>query len=104
MRLKPSNVMFDVAIKQIPTIPVTVAIPVVFSPRISPSNIKYAAVNARTSPVMNSGKNVFLLLMIGCYIFSQLRDARKVIAIKIIAIPMIISGGPSPIFYLHSRC
>jgi hypothetical protein len=43
----------------------TVAMPVVFSPRISPSNIKKAAVKDRTSPIIYSGKNVFLLLMTG---------------------------------------
>jgi hypothetical protein len=52
-------VKLDVAIKPIPMIPITVAMPVVFSPRISPLNIKKALANARTSPVMNSGRNVF---------------------------------------------
>ena len=60
-----SKVKLDVAIKPIPTIPMTIAMPVVFSPRISPSNIKKAAVNDRISPIINSGKNDFLFLTIG---------------------------------------
>jgi hypothetical protein len=43
-----SKVKLDIAIKPIPTIPITVAMPVVFSLRISPSNMKKAAVNARS--------------------------------------------------------
>jgi hypothetical protein len=43
----------EVAIRQIPTIPMTVEIPEVFSPRISPSNIKIAAVNAIAIPTIH---------------------------------------------------
>ena len=56
-----SKVKLDVAIKPIPTIPTTVAMPVVFSPRISPSNIKNAAVNARISPIIHMCKECLLI-------------------------------------------
>jgi hypothetical protein len=88
-----SKVKLDVAIKPIPIIPITVAMPVVFSPRISPLNIKKALANARTSPVMNSGRNVFLLL--GCFNFPRLRNAIKATATNMRTIAMIMIGGPS---------
>lgn len=99
--MKCINVTLDVAIKPIPTIPIMLAIPVVFSPRISPSNIKKAAVNAKTSPVINTGKNDYCFLMIGCFIISQLRNARKTTDTNIRAIIMI-TGRPLPISKLHS--
>jgi len=96
-----SKVKLDVAIKPIPIIPITVAIPVVFSPRMSPSNIKKAAVKDRTIPIINSGKNAFLFLTIGCFNFPRLRNATKASANNIRAIPMITIGGPSLISNLH---
>jgi hypothetical protein len=96
-----NKVKLDAAIKPIPTIPITVAMPVVLYPRISPSNIKNAAVNDRTSPIINSGKNDFLLLTIGRFNLPRLRNAIKATASNISAIPMIIIGGPSLIINLR---
>ena len=48
----------DVAIKQIPTIPMTVAIPVVLSPKILPCHIKKAPVKATKIP------NIFCFMLI----------------------------------------
>ena len=54
--------MLEVAIRQIPQIPMIVEIPAVFSPRISPSNIKMAASNAITIPIIHCAKNAFFFL------------------------------------------
>ncbi len=54
-----SNRNLDVAIKPIPTMPTIVAIPVVFSPKILPSHIKKAPVNAAKIPNINNAGFVF---------------------------------------------
>ena len=51
---------------------------------------------------MNSGKNDFLLLKIGCFIFSQLRNARRTTNTNIKAKTMIMIGIPSLIDNLPS--
>jgi hypothetical protein len=48
-----SNRNLDAAIKPIPKIPMTIAIPVVSSPKIRPSHIKKAPVNANKIPNTN---------------------------------------------------
>jgi len=56
-----SNLNFDVAIRPIPTIPVTIAIPIVFSPNILPCHIRKAPVNANKNPNAN---NIFCFIKI----------------------------------------
>ncbi len=65
LRLRGSRLTLEVAINPIPTMTMTVEIPVVFSPRISPSNIKMAAVSAIAIPIIHCVKNtLFRLLLI----------------------------------------
>ena len=100
-----SRVILDVAIKLIPTIPITVAMLVVFSPRISPSNMKNAAVNAIIRPIIHCAKNAFLFLkIIGSgfsFCFLQTRNAIKAMTTSRMAITIITTGKPSIISILH---